>query len=173
MSSSPSTTPTHRHPHLSTAMLLDRALSARRGSTFSDDEDDAVTAAADDESKTKKHQHFFFLATNRASHHLSRFGSGAYCVCALAFLFILFLFSSFLFSSRGFVCISSSYSPVSRAGFFGFDGLESDFGALGVPWCECHYASDLICLILAVLNVIWGFRCLCCSNFLVLLLDRR
>ncbi|XP_028757294.1 uncharacterized protein LOC114716472 [Neltuma alba] len=143
MSSSPSTTPTHRHPHLSTAMLLDRALSARRGSTFSDDEDDGVTASPGDESKTKKHQHFFFHATNRASNYLSRTGSGAYCVFALAFLLILFLFSSFLFSSRGFVCISSSYSPVSRAGFFGFDGLESDFGALGVPWCRTKHGKKV------------------------------
>lgn len=150
--SSPSTTPTHRHPHLSAAMMLERALSSRRGAAHSDDEEDAVTGGGgggddDDESKTKKHQHIFFYATKRASNYFTRIGSFTYWLCALALFLILFILSSLLFSSRGFVCISSSYSPVSRAGFFGFDGLESDFGALGVPWCECLYASDLICLI--------------------------
>ncbi|KAG2330908.1 hypothetical protein Bca52824_002088 [Brassica carinata] len=31
---------------------------------------------------------------------------------------------------------SSRFDPAARIGFFGLDGLESDFGALGVPWCK-------------------------------------
>ena len=129
MSSSSPTTP-HRHP----AKMLERALSSRRGAAHGDDPaidiDDTVNG------KTKKNQQSFFYAT-RVSNYLTRLGSGSPWPCAIVLFLIplLVLVSSLFLSSHGLVCISS-YDPVSRANFFGFDGLESDFGALGVPWCE-------------------------------------
>lgn len=147
MSSSPQTqssssTPTHRHPNLSAPSMLERTLSSRRVNSYADDDADADVDA--DESKTKKNQHILFRITTRASNYLSRIaGSGSfYLPCVTIVLFVFFAFS-FLFTSRGFVCISSSYTPVSRAGFFGFDGLDSDFGSLGVPCCK-SLCSDLI-----------------------------
>ncbi|XP_057724891.1 uncharacterized protein LOC130940694 [Arachis stenosperma] len=145
-SSSPqSTTPTHRHHHFGTNML-ERALSSRRGTLFADDDESSASAANADESKTKKNNNILFRATNRASNYISRLlgttasasssSSTSYWLCAAVFLLlVVFAASSLLFTSRGFVCISS-YNPVSRAGFFGLDGLASDFGTLGVPWCR-------------------------------------
>ncbi|KAI9107821.1 hypothetical protein K1719_021157 [Acacia pycnantha] len=137
-----SPTPTRRHsPILSVIIppstMLDRVLSLRRTTPHSDDSgpSSASTAPAD-ESKIRKHQPFFFHATTRASNYLSRLsGSGSYWLFAISLLLLLLSVSSLLFSSRGFVCVSSS-SPFSRVGFFGSDVLESDFGALGVPWCR-------------------------------------
>lgn len=138
--SSSTTTPTHRHPNLSAPSMLERTLSSRRVNSCADGDADGDA----DESKTKKNQHILFRITTRASNYLSRIaGSGSFylpCVIILLFIFLAF---SFLFTSRGFVCISSSYTPVSRAGFFGFDGLDSDFGSLGVPCCK-SLCSDLI-----------------------------
>ena len=152
-SSSQSTTPTQRHPHHN---MLERALSSRRGTLLADDDDSSSAAAAasnGDESKTKKQNNILFRATTRATNYISRMlgsaggcgavGGSSYWPCAAAFLLlVVFAASSLLFTSRGFVCISS-YDPVSRAGFFGLDGLESDFGTLGVPWCK-SLSSDLI-----------------------------
>ncbi|OIW09105.1 hypothetical protein TanjilG_16332 [Lupinus angustifolius] len=119
--------------------MLERALSSRRYNIHGDTDE----PSSSEYSKTMKHNHFFCRITNRASNYLSRFtiGSGYLCFCVIiAFLFILLVFgSSLLFSSRGFVCISS-FDTLSRARFFGFDDLESDFGALGVPW----YTYNLI-----------------------------
>ncbi|XP_057457900.1 uncharacterized protein LOC130748676 [Lotus japonicus] len=133
-----STTPTHRHPNISAATMLERSLSSRRGNPPGEDDDDGVTT---DESKTKKHQHLLFR------NYLSRIAaasSGSYLPC-VAVVLLLLLALSFVFSSRaGFVCISSSsYQPVSRAGFFGLDGLDSDFGVLGVPWCRSKHGKTV------------------------------
>lgn len=130
-----STTPTHRLPNPSAGTMLERALSSRiRFNPNGDPDTDAVNG---DESKTKKQQHILFRVTNRASNYLSRWG-GQYYVPCVAISLLLLLALSFVFTSRSFVCISSSsfYHPVSRAGFFGLDGLDSDFGVLGVPWCK-------------------------------------
>ncbi|CAJ1955270.1 unnamed protein product [Sphenostylis stenocarpa] len=139
-----STTPTHRHPNLSAPSMLERTLSSRRVNSYA--EGDAEAGGGADESKTKKHQHILFRLTTRASNYLSRIagsGSGSfYLPCITVSLFIFFSLS-FLFTSRGFVCISSSYNPVSRAAFFGFDGLDSDFGALGVPCCRSKHGKTV------------------------------
>lgn len=149
-SHSQSTTPTHRHPHHPSpddTIMLERALSSRRYNLHGDPDSDDASTINGDESKTKKHQHLFFRITNRASNYLSRSSSSSqYWACAivtLSFLLLFLLGSSFLFTSRGFVCISS-YDPVSRARFFGFDGLESDFGALGVPCCKFLFSAHRI-----------------------------
>ncbi|KAE9585879.1 hypothetical protein Lalb_Chr24g0395991 [Lupinus albus] len=151
MSSPKCTTPTHRHPHhpenATATVMLERALSSRRYNLHGDttDTDDAVPSSSE-YSKTMKHGHFLCRITNRASNYLSRFTitSGYHCFCVMiVFLFILLVFrSSLLFTSRGFVCISS-FDTLSRARFFGFDGLESDFGALGVPWCRSKHGKTV------------------------------
>jgi len=137
-----SPTPTHRHPNLSAPSMLERTLSSRRVNSYA--EGDAEAGGGADESKTKKHQHILFRLTTRASNYLARIaGSGSfYLPCIIVSLFLFFALS-FLFTSRGFVCISSSYIPVSRSAFFDFDGLDSDFGALGVPCCK-SLCADLI-----------------------------
>ncbi|KAF1886856.1 hypothetical protein Lal_00046094 [Lupinus albus] len=110
--------------------MLERTLSSRRYNIHGDavDSDDGGVSSSSDESKTKKNHH-----TNRASNYLSRFTTGS-CAIIASLFFLLLLGSSLIFTSRGFVCISS-FDLVSRPRFFGFDGLESDFGALGVPCC--------------------------------------
>lgn len=135
-----STTPTHRYPNLSAPSMLERTLSSRRVNSYG--EGDAEAGGGADESKTKKNQHIFFRLTTRASNYLARIaGSGSfYLPCIVVSLFLFFCIS-FLFTSRGFVCISSSYRPVSRTAFFDFDGIDADFGSLGVPCCKslCAY----------------------------------
>ncbi|KAJ7963038.1 DNA-directed RNA polymerase subunit beta [Quillaja saponaria] len=133
-----SQSPRHSHHHPTTKML-ERALSSRRATPHSDE--DGVSVAGGDESKTKK-QHIFFYATNRASYYLSRLGLGHPWPCLIGLFLILVLVSSLIFNSRGFVCISS-FDPVSRSRFFGFDGLESDFGSLGVPWCRSKHGKTV------------------------------
>jgi len=55
---------------------------------------------------------------------------------ALAFVVVLFS-SSVVFYTRTLVCVApTAMDPHSRVAFFGLDGLESDFGSLGVPWCK-------------------------------------
>lgn len=110
--------------------MLERALSSRRvphhSGDIDDDDDD------DDVSKTKKHNFSFF--THRISNYFVRIGPIWACL-ALVALILLLISSLIFFHSRRFVCVSS-YDPVSRSGFFGMDGLDSDFGSLGVPWCK-------------------------------------
>ncbi|MBA0691121.1 hypothetical protein Goari_008768 [Gossypium aridum] len=124
--------------------MLDRAFSARRtqphslfdvptSSAVSDVSPDAESAELlADESKTKK-PHLYVLASN----YMSRLGLvKSPCLClSLCLLLSVFILFSLMLNSRSFVCLSS-YDPISRASFFGLDGLDSDFGSLGVPWCR-------------------------------------
>lgn len=110
--------------------MLERVLSLRRAVQHSEEGDDD-----DDESKTRKHVSF----TVRATNHLARTG---YLWPCLALCLLLLLIPSLILHSRNFVCVSSSYSdPLSRIGFLNFDGLESDFGYLGVPWCRSKHGQ--------------------------------
>lgn len=122
--------------------ILERVLSLRRSPQPHGDEAAGENGdGAADESKTKKQQ---LPLTMRAANYLTRMGHIGPC---LAFLFLTFIaiLSLQLFHSRSFVCVSSSYyDPVSRSGFYGFDGLESDFGFLGVPWCKLLLSPDPI-----------------------------
>lgn len=114
-----------KHKRSTTTTMLERVLSLRRAAQHSEEGDDD-----DDESKTRKHVSF----TVRATNHLARTG---YLWPCLALCLLLLLIPSLILHSRNFVCVSSSYSdPLSRIGFLNFDGLESDFGYLGVPWCK-------------------------------------
>ena len=109
--------------------MLERVHSARRPAQFSggevggDDENDG------DESKTRKH----ISVAVRATNYLTRTG---YLWPFLVLCLVLVLVSSLLIRSRSLVCVSSSYDPVSRMRFFGYDEPDSDFGSLGVSWCK-------------------------------------
>ncbi|KAJ6308998.1 hypothetical protein OIU76_018567 [Salix suchowensis] len=116
------------HSPSATTNMLDRVLSSRRVTSHLDASE--MDASADD-SKTKK-QNLSLLASN----YLSRLSH--FCICPTACLIIclllaVILITSLALHSRSFVCISDAGS---RAGFFGLEGLESDFGSLGVPWCK-------------------------------------
>ncbi|KAL5075216.1 hypothetical protein RYX36_014200 [Vicia faba] len=117
--------------------MLERTLSSRRDNSHSEGDEDILN---DDESKTKKQQYILFRFTNRFSTYLSR--TATHCVPCLALAYILLIIFSFFFTSRNFVCISASsfFKPAARAAFFGLDGLDSDFGALGVP---CYHSFRL------------------------------
>ncbi|KAE8699466.1 Transducin/WD40 repeat-like superfamily protein isoform 1 [Hibiscus syriacus] len=121
--------------------MLDRTFSARRTqphSIFDVPTSSDVPSIPEspsllaDESKTKK-PHLYVLAAN----YISRLGLvKSPCLClSLCLLLSVFLLFSLMLNSRSFICLSS-YDPISRASFFGLDGLESDFGSLGVPWCR-------------------------------------
>lgn len=133
---------THSPKQTTTTAMLERTLSSRRGNSHgdSDDDDDLINA---DDSKTKK-QHILFRITNRASTFLSQ--TRHYVPCLTVAFLLLFAFSFFFFfTSRSFVCISSNafFKPASRAAFFGLDGLDSDFGALGVPCCRSKHGKTV------------------------------
>ncbi|XP_015894599.1 uncharacterized protein LOC107428563 [Ziziphus jujuba] len=121
-----------------TAKMLERALSSRRAASHADEAgtDDEPTA---DESKTKKHLPISFFTT-RATNYFTRVGPIWPCLFVL--FFVLLLIFSLVYNSRRFVCVSP-YNSVSRSGFFGFDGLESDFGSLGVPWCRSKHGKTV------------------------------
>ncbi|KAJ8452081.1 hypothetical protein Cgig2_016662 [Carnegiea gigantea] len=62
---------------------------------------------------------------------------------ALAFVVVLFS-SSVVFYTRSLVCVApTAMDPHSRVAFFGLDGLESDFGSLGVPWCRSKHGKTV------------------------------
>ncbi|KAL9350723.1 hypothetical protein Peur_057978 [Populus x canadensis] len=118
-----------------TTKMLDRVLSSRRVTSHLDDSD---TDASADDSKTKK-QNLSLLASN----YLSRLSHLCFCPTAcllLCLLLAIVLITSLAFHSRSFVCVSD---PGSRVGFFGLDGLESDFGSLGVPWCRSKHGKTV------------------------------
>ncbi|GMY34319.1 hypothetical protein FCV25MIE_29561 [Fagus crenata] len=129
--------------------MLERVLSVRRvasphsdstaSAEFENDNDEA-TADGDGSKKTKKHQQIR-LATRAVANYFTRMGPIGLCLVFLFFAFIATLFL-LLFHSRPFVCVSS-YDPVSRSGFFGLDGLASDFGSLGVPWCRSKHGKTV------------------------------
>ncbi|KAG6727842.1 hypothetical protein I3842_02G144900 [Carya illinoinensis] len=120
--------------------MLERVLSLRRaapphGDEAAENNDDGAT----DDSKTKKQQ---LPLTTRAFNYFTRMGPIGPC---LAFLFLVFLalLSLLLFHSHSFVCVSSYYDPVYRSRLLGLDGLESDFGSLGVPWCRSKHGKTV------------------------------
>ncbi|XP_022949517.1 uncharacterized protein LOC111452845 [Cucurbita moschata] len=115
---------------------LERAFSSRRAPHHSGDFDDDDDH---DVSKTKKNR--FSLFTHRLSIYFTRIGPIWACL-ALVGLILLMISSLIFFHSRRFVCVSS-YDPVSRSGFFGMDGLDSDFGSLGVPWCRSKHGKTV------------------------------
>ncbi|KAK8274427.1 hypothetical protein V6Z11_D10G073000 [Gossypium hirsutum] len=132
-------------------VMLDRTLSSRRSQPHLDFDFPSTAASSAvspvpesptslaDESKTKKPP-LYLLATN----YISRFGLiKSPCLClSLCLLLIVFALFSLLLHSRSFVCVSS-YDPISRVSLFGLDGVDSDFGSLGVPWCRSKHGKTV------------------------------
>ncbi|KAK8608439.1 hypothetical protein V6N13_023863 [Hibiscus sabdariffa] len=125
--------------------MQDRVLSVRRSQPHSDFDFPSASATVspipgsptflDDESKTKK-PHVYLSATN----YISRFGLvKSPCLCLLFIVLALF---SLVLNSRSFICVSS-YDPISRVSLFGLDGVDSDFGSLGVPWCRSKHGKTV------------------------------
>ncbi|GKA18771.1 hypothetical protein Tco_0698686 [Tanacetum coccineum] len=110
--------------------MLDRDLSMRRGTH---DDDDNSSNNQNDESKPKKD---FSIITHRITNYFTR--TGYICPIIVIALIILIIGSYFVGSGGDLLCVSSvsSFDRLSRNRFFGLDGLESDFGTLGVPWCK-------------------------------------
>lgn len=122
--------------------MLERALSTRRAAQVSD-ELEGDDEAGGDESKTRKHVSSMAI---RFTHLLTRTG---YLWPILLIALTIFIVLSVFIRTRDLVCISASSSDhVSRLRFFGFDGLETDFGSLGVPWCKFY----IYCCIFNLLN---------------------
>ncbi|KVH97987.1 hypothetical protein Ccrd_023797 [Cynara cardunculus var. scolymus] len=114
--------------------MLERVLSMRRGAHMEDEGDEHQG----DESKTKKHLSIAIRITN----YFTR--TGYLCPIILIAIAIL-LISSFFVRSHDLLCVSSisSFDRLSRSRFFGLDGLESDFGSLGVPWCRSKHGKTV------------------------------
>ncbi|PWA36925.1 hypothetical protein CTI12_AA595300 [Artemisia annua] len=106
------------------------ALSLRRAPHLSDEDDSS--SQNDDGSKTRKYPSL----TNRISNYFTR--TGYICPILLLVIVIVFIISSVVVKSRDMICVTeiTSFDRVSRARYFGLEGVEDDFGALGVPWCR-------------------------------------
>ncbi|XP_047941840.1 uncharacterized protein LOC125188823 isoform X2 [Salvia hispanica] len=87
-----------------------------------------------DESKTRKHMSIAIRITN----YLTRTG---YLWPILVSAFVVVIIYSLVSRSLDFVPASSS-SGISRL-FFPVDAVESDFGALGVPWCRSKHGKTV------------------------------
>ncbi|XP_058074290.1 uncharacterized protein LOC131223026 [Magnolia sinica] len=112
-------------------MMPESVLSSRRSPPSPKEGDE------DDESKTRKTSSFSsFPIIKYVSNHIPKMGSTA-TILSLFLLLLLLIFASVLFKSRNLVCISPYDSYHSRMNpFVNLDGLSSDFGSLGVPWCR-------------------------------------
>ncbi|CAM8891403.1 unnamed protein product [Rhodiola kirilowii] len=110
--------------------MLERMLSVRRpaheSTTTSPDEDAASPDPEADDSKTRKSY------TNLSIFFRKRFRYIFPCLILL--LISLIWIPSLIARSRALVC--TPFDPNSRLGLFGFAGMDSDFGSLGVPWCR-------------------------------------
>lgn len=146
--------------------MLERALSTRRPAQFTDDggtaADDEANEETGDESKTRKHISIAMRVTN----YLTRTG---YLCPILIFGLVIIIISSLVFRSRDLVCISASSSDhISRLRFFGFDGLESDFGSLGVPWCKSLANFSFVVVVFFCLLVFAGFELIQISVYILM-----
>ncbi|KAG8656406.1 hypothetical protein MANES_04G131400v8 [Manihot esculenta] len=122
--------------------MLERVLSSRRVSPHPDDavSDSDTSTVYGDESKTRK-----LVLSLLAANYLSRLSHVCPCPtpCLILCLLVLLVYIvSLLYHSRNFVCVSP-FDPKNRVGFFGLDGLESDFGFLGVPWCRSKHGKTV------------------------------
>ncbi|KDP37266.1 hypothetical protein JCGZ_06322 [Jatropha curcas] len=129
-------------PTSASSKMLERVLSSRRASPHPDDavSDNDTLPLSGDESKTKK-QSLSLLAAN----YLSRLSHLCPCPTPCLILCLILVsvsIASLLFHSRNFVCVSP-FDPAIRVGFFGLDGLESDFGVLGVPCCRSKHGKKV------------------------------
>ncbi|PIN12242.1 hypothetical protein CDL12_15144 [Handroanthus impetiginosus] len=116
--------------------MVEGAVSIRRPPHAGGDgvsaEDDGGDETAD-KSKTRKH----ISVAMRITNYLTRTG---YMWPVLIMALAIVIICSLVVHLRDLVCISASSSDhISRL----FDGLESDFGALGVPWCRSKHGETV------------------------------
>ncbi|KAH6781385.1 DNA-directed RNA polymerase subunit beta [Perilla frutescens var. hirtella] len=112
--------------------LLEGTVSTRRPPHAAEDGGGGGEAA--DDSKTRKH---VSIAT-RVTNYLTRAG---YVWPILITAVAIMIISSLVVRSRDLVP-ASSFDGISRL-FFPLDGVESDFGALGVPWCRSKHGKTV------------------------------
>nr|GEY54806.1 reverse transcriptase domain-containing protein [Tanacetum cinerariifolium] len=108
---------------------------------LSDEDESSSSSQNDDGSKTRKYPSF----TSRIPNYLTR--TGYIChILLVVIIIIIMIISSVLIKSGDMICVSeiSSFDRVSRARYFGLEGVEDDFGALGVPWCKLLIRSGLV-----------------------------
>lgn len=147
---------THSHSSSERSKMSENALSLRRATHLDNDEEEDSHQGGDG-SKSRKH----FSIAIRISNYLTR--TGYICPIILLVIAILVICSLFL-HSRDLICVSSidSFDRIARTRFFGLEGLDSDFGALGVPWCKlslCVLVFDLILLDLYLFGNCCVYNC--------------
>lgn len=115
--------------------MLERVLSLRRSAQINEEGEEEG-----DESKTKH-----ISLAMRATHFFTRTGTVGYLWPSLFMTLLLLSLVSLFIHSRDLVCVSSvsSFDLHSRLRFFGLDGLDSDFGSLGVPWCRSKHGKTV------------------------------
>lgn len=106
--------------------MLESVLSARRSSPKAEDGD------GDDESKTRKHVSLPARLTKFVSGSVRAGSVAQYIVLSV----VMFFLGSFLSRSRSFVCVGPNETLPRLAVFENVEGLASEFGSLGVPWCK-------------------------------------
>ncbi|WOL14569.1 hypothetical protein Cni_G23349 [Canna indica] len=113
--------------------MHESVLSSRRSPPYSEEDGDEGGAGDfHDESKTRKYASF----AGRVPMHARAALSGPSAAVSI-FLLLLFTVAYFIFCRSRPVCVSP-YDPSARTVLFAatLDGLASDFGSLGVPWCR-------------------------------------
>ncbi|XP_026439390.1 uncharacterized protein LOC113338086 isoform X1 [Papaver somniferum] len=114
--------------------MLERALSMR-GRTTQATEEEGIGGGGvggneeerdDDESKTRK------ISLAMRITNLITYKFGVFWPCSFIIFSFLLLLSSIIIRSRNSVCVST----LDSRSLIGIDGLDSDFGTLGVPWCR-------------------------------------
>lgn len=133
-------------------------LSSRRGGTPTsgggdDEEDPASTAASSSAEEPKTHPPATLTARlasyTRSLVSLSTSSTSFSSHCLTISLFIAFLFSllglSVLLRYSSPVACIPPYDPLARSVHFSqrLEGLASDFGSLGVPWCKISLLSTV------------------------------
>lgn len=123
--------------------MQEATLSARRSSP---NPDDGGSSGGNDESKTRKPSSIAVRLAKNLYIKLPGGGGGGgpnaygrgHCLLVSFLIFaVLVLASILIFRSRSNLCVSPYDSLPRMISFFGdLDGLASDFGSLGVPWCK-------------------------------------
>ncbi|XP_072963208.1 uncharacterized protein [Typha angustifolia] len=122
--------------------MQESVLSSRRSAPSPEEDEDDEEEVVGDESKTRKHACLtsqIFAKYTRLVASSSRFLAVAFSV-----LVLLSVLAFFFFRSSPVVCVSP-YDSLSRNALFtrNLEGLASDFGSLGVPWCRSKHGKTV------------------------------
>uniref|UniRef100_A0A7N0VAS8 Uncharacterized protein n=1 Tax=Kalanchoe fedtschenkoi TaxID=63787 RepID=A0A7N0VAS8_KALFE len=110
--------------------MLERMLSVRRPAHESSVAEEGSESEGDESKTRKSYTNLSLLFRNLTT----RFGYIWPCLLFGLLFLSLFFLPSFITQSRTLVC--TPFDPTSRLGLFGFGGMDSEFGSLGVPWCR-------------------------------------